>query len=220
MNQLYDFFFSQKQWLSIQACAPLSGGNGLPNYFKGQHYTECANVDIYPNKKNNWDDCAYLGTGTSADISHQTSNKGKRSSLSQYYSELLYKQFPEIKSVCVYYQGKYKNRQYLRVTLKQPDQNAMNTFQAIRCFLMVAKTPLIAALGLRIDLTSSSNCKGTFRLNSASLRPCRYVTLPLTRRKKTFANTRLPMSFNPFKKGGFLNNMGIYTQNSALVNNP
>ena len=109
------------------------------------------------------------------------------SGLSNHYGELLYKAFPSIKSVCVYYSGKYKQRQYLRVTLRQPDQDARNTFESIKNHLMVCGPQVFSY----IHLTSSDNLKGTFRLNGDRLRPSRYVALPLPPRKKRLAGNKV-----------------------------
>ncbi len=105
----------------------------------------------------------------------------RSSGISNYYGELLYKVFPSIKSVCVYYSGKHKQRQYLRVTLRQPDQDARNTFESIRNHLM-GRGPQIFSF-LYIHLTSYSNYKATYRLNASPFHPSRFIKTPLVRKK-------------------------------------
>lgn len=69
-NKQRDFFFSQEQKdlrLILEPNHPLY-------FFKNKEYTECAKVGVYPDKKNNWSDCVYLGQGTVYDITQTKGN--------------------------------------------------------------------------------------------------------------------------------------------------
>lgn len=62
MNQELDFYYS-KQQENIQRSLYRK-----IHSFKGRIYTECCDKGFYKNKKNNFDDSIYLGSGFYSDI--------------------------------------------------------------------------------------------------------------------------------------------------------
>lgn len=70
MKEESDFYYSQKQEELIFSTIDIN--SIYLCYFKGKRYTEECKKGFYKNKKNNFDDSVYLGSGTYKDITINT----------------------------------------------------------------------------------------------------------------------------------------------------